>query len=121
MLSSPIVVVMACELRIPKNKSRVYTAKSTHVDPEFALGCHLTPKLPQPLILVAEFHFENCSSALSPSSLYHHLMCITRKQTLRSLSLSCPKGLAGWGPANPSLGMTPTIKYYSTAFIDYIL
>ena len=36
------------------------------------------------------------------------------------------EGLAGWGPANRSLGMTPTIKYYSTAFIyiyiiDYIL
>ena len=31
------------------------------------------------------------------------------------------EGLAGWGPANPSLGMSPTIKYYSTAFIDYIL
>ena len=31
------------------------------------------------------------------------------------------EGLAGWVPANPSLGMTLTIKYYSTAFIDYIL
>ena len=31
------------------------------------------------------------------------------------------EGLAGWGPVNPSLGMTPTIKYYSTAFIGYIL
>ncbi len=31
------------------------------------------------------------------------------------------EGLAGWGPNNSSLGMTPTIKYYSTAFIDYIL
>ncbi len=25
------------------------------------------------------------------------------------------------GPANPSLGMTPTIKYYYPAFKDYIL
>ncbi len=31
------------------------------------------------------------------------------------------EGLAGWDPANPSLGMTPTINYCSTAFIDYIL
>ena len=29
--------------------------------------------------------------------------------------------LVDWGHANPSLGMTPTVKYYSTAFIDYIL
>ncbi len=42
-----------------------------------------------------------------------YLTHITRKQTLRSLPLSYP--------ANPSLGMTPTIKYYSTAFIDHIL
>ena len=27
----------------------------------------------------------------------------------------------GWGPANPSLGMILTVKYYCTAFIDYIL
>ncbi len=27
----------------------------------------------------------------------------------------------GWGPASPSLGMMPTIKYFSTAIIDYIL
>ena len=26
-----------------------------------------------------------------------------------------------WGPANHSLGMTPAIKLYSVAFIDYIL
>ncbi len=33
-----------------------------------------------------------------------------------------PKGgLAGGSPANPSLDMAPTIKYHSTAFIDYIL
>ena len=31
------------------------------------------------------------------------------------------EGLTGWGPANPSLGMTPPLKYYSIAFIDYIL
>ncbi len=31
------------------------------------------------------------------------------------------EGLVGWGPTNPSLGMTPTIKYYSTTFIHYIL
>ena len=63
------------------------------------------------------------------------MMCVTRKQSLRPLPLSYPKkgwgpanpssGMTypkkGWGPANPSLGMTPTIKYYSTAFIDYIL
>ena len=29
------------------------------------------------------------------------------------------EGLVGWGPANPSFGMAPTIKYYSNAFIDY--
>ncbi len=28
------------------------------------------------------------------------------------------EGLAGWGPANPSLGMTPTIKYYSSSLVD---
>ncbi len=26
------------------------------------------------------------------------------------------EGLVGWGPINPSLGMTPTIKYYSTSY-----
>ena len=31
------------------------------------------------------------------------------------------EGLAGWGPSNPSFGMTLTIKYYSTACTDYIL
>ncbi len=40
------------------------------------------------------------------------LTCIMRKQTLRSLLLSYPNwGLAGWGPANPSLGMTSTTEY----------
>ncbi len=28
------------------------------------------------------------------------------------------EGLVGWGPANHSLGMTPTIKYY---YLHYIL
>ncbi len=48
---------------------------------------------------------------------------ITRKQTLlKVFVVVIPKeGLAGWGPASPSLGLTPTIKYYSTAFIEYIL
>ncbi len=31
------------------------------------------------------------------------------------------EGLEGGGPANPSLGTIPTIKYYSTAVTDYIL
>ncbi len=44
------------------------------------------------------------------------------KTDLKVLVVVIPKeGLVGWGPANPSLSMTPTIKYYSTAFIDYIL
>ncbi len=44
------------------------------------------------------------------------------KTDLKIFVVVIPKeGLAGWGPTNPSLGMTPTIKYYSTAFIDYIL
>ena len=38
------------------------------------------------------------------------------KTDLKVFVVVIPKeGLAGWGPANPSLGMTPTIKYYSTA------
>ncbi len=42
------------------------------------------------------------------------------KTDLKVVVVVIPKeGLAGWGPANPSLGMTPTLKYYSTAFIDY--
>ncbi len=50
---------------------------------------------------------------------HFHLMHVTRKKVF---VVVIPKeGLAGWGPANPSLGMTPTIKYYSTNFIDYIL
>ncbi len=44
------------------------------------------------------------------------------KIDLKVLFVVIPKeGLEGRGPANPSLGMTLTIKYYSTAFIDYIL
>ncbi len=44
------------------------------------------------------------------------------KTDLKIFVVVIPKeGLAGWGPANPSLGITPTIKYYSTAFIHYIL
>ncbi len=44
------------------------------------------------------------------------------KTDLKVFVVVIPKeGLAGWGPTNPSLGMTPTMKYYSTAFIDYIL
>ncbi len=44
------------------------------------------------------------------------------KTDLKVFVVVIPKeGLAGWGPANPSLGMTPTIKYYSPAFIEYIL
>ncbi len=37
-----------------------------------------------------------------------------KKTDLKVFVVVIPKeGLAGWGPANPSLGMTPTIKYYS--------
>ncbi len=43
------------------------------------------------------------------------------KQTLRSKVIVNPKKDGGRGPANPSLGMTTTIKLYSAAFIDYIL
>ncbi len=44
------------------------------------------------------------------------------KTDLKVFVVAIPKeGLAGWGPTNPSLGMTPAIIYYSTAFIDYIL
>ncbi len=44
------------------------------------------------------------------------------KTDLKVLVVVIPKeGLEGWSPANPSLGMALTIKYYSTAFIDYIL
>ena len=44
------------------------------------------------------------------------------KTDLKVFVVVIPKeGLAGWDPANPSLGMTPTINYCSTAFIDYIL
>ena len=38
-----------------------------------------------------------------------------------TLNLTHATRKQAWGPANPSLGMTPTIKYYSTAFINYIL
>ena len=44
------------------------------------------------------------------------------KTDIKVLVMVIPnKGLAGWGLTNPSLGMTLTIRYYSTAFIDYIL
>ena len=44
------------------------------------------------------------------------------KIELKVFGVVIPKeGLAGWGSAKPSLGMTQTIKYYSAAFIDYIL
>ena len=45
-----------------------------------------------------------------------------KKTDLKVFVVVIPKEeLKGWGPTNPSLGMTPIIKYYSTAFIDYIL
>ena len=44
------------------------------------------------------------------------------KTDLKVIFGAIPKeGLAGWGLANPSLGMRLTIKYYSTTFKDYIL
>ena len=48
------------------------------------------------------------------------LTCDARheKTNLKIFVVVIPKeGLAGWGPANPSLGMTLTTKYYSTDFI----
>ena len=54
------------------------------------------------------------------------MMRVSRKQTLMSLSLSYPKkdwraGANPYWPILMGMGMTPTIKYYSTAFMDYIL
>ncbi len=46
---------------------------------------------------------------------HSHMARVTRKQTLRSLLLSYPT--KDWW----AVGMTPTTKYYSSAFIDYIL
>ena len=44
------------------------------------------------------------------------------KTDLKVFVVVTPKeGLAGWGPAHPSLDMTRTMKYYSTALLDYIL
>ncbi len=44
------------------------------------------------------------------------------KTDLKVFVVVIPKeGLAGCGPTNTSVGMTPTTKYYSTAFIDYTL
>ncbi len=44
------------------------------------------------------------------------------KTDLKVFVVVIPKeGLVVWGPANPSLGLKSTIKYYCTAFIDYIL
>ena len=38
-----------------------------------------------------------------------------RETDLKVFFIVIPKeGFVGLGPANPSLGMTPTIKYYST-------
>ena len=54
-----------------------------------------------------------------PLSIYdmHH-----EKTDLKVFVDVIPKeGLAGWGPTNPSLGVTTTLKCYSTTFIDYIL
>ena len=43
------------------------------------------------------------------------------KTDLEVFVVVIPKeGLAGWGPANPSLGVTPTIKYYSAAFSEAV-
>ncbi len=58
---------------------------------------------------------------LSPCSheLRHGKMC------LKIFVVVIPKeglaGIGGQGPANPSLGMTPTIKFYSATFTDYVL
>ncbi len=48
-------------------------------------------------------------------SKYHIEVC-HEKTDLKVFVVVIPKeGLAGWGPANPSLGMKLTIKYYSTS------
>ncbi len=45
-----------------------------------------------------------------------------KKTDIKVFVVVIPKEeLAGWCPANASLGLTSTIKYYSTSFIDYIL
>ena len=43
------------------------------------------------------------------------------KKTELKIVVIPKEGFACWDPANPSLGMTLTIKYHSNAFIDYIL
>ena len=44
------------------------------------------------------------------------------KRELKVFVVVIPKEeLAGWGPTTPSFGMTPTIKYYSTARLYFVV
>ena len=43
--------------------------------------------------------------------LFSHLSCVTRKRALRSLLLHSKRRIGRRGPANPSVGMTPTTEY----------
>ncbi len=64
---------------------------------------------------VSKRHLARYPSKVFIYLIIYHMTCVTIKWTLRTLLWSL------WGPANPSLGMTPTKKYYSTVVIDHIL